>query len=136
MIAGVKSNRQQRRYAKKLSRTGYKRGQWGDWDVRDDNGFYQGKQEFLAAWVNNVFSVQVFKEDRFKRVGVRRHDESTVVTWSDLQRIKNELFGADVLAVQVLPPESKLVDAANIYWFYVYPDDEILPFRLMEVPNE
>jgi hypothetical protein len=41
--------------------------------------------------------------------------------WRDLQRIKNELFGAERFAVQVCPPASRLVDDADMYHLWIMP---------------
>jgi hypothetical protein len=46
--------------------------------------------------------------------------------WSEMQRIKNEIFGADVTAIEYFPPQSELVDMHNIYWMWIFPDG-ILP---------
>jgi hypothetical protein len=40
--------------------------------------------------------------------------------WRDVQKMKNELFGSETTAIQIFPPESKLVDTANQYYFYVF----------------
>lgn len=52
--------------------------------------------------------------------------------WRDKQRIKNELFGDESLAVQVMPAESQLVDAADMYHMWILPEGSNLPFSLME----
>lgn len=42
--------------------------------------------------------------------------------WRDLQRIKNELFGPERFAVQVCPPESRLIDQADMYHLWIMPE--------------
>lgn len=75
---------------------------------------------------NNQFIVEVFdnETDPFDgmdavKVLVRHNTGKPVVQWSHLQDIKNQIFGEEALAVQYLPPVSKLVDQANMYWFFV-----------------
>ena len=36
------------------------------------------------------------------------------ITWDELQRIKNETLGPDVWCVEVYPPESEVIDVANM----------------------
>ncbi len=61
---------------------------------------------------------------------VRRHDEKPIRSWTDMQRVKNELMGPDRIAVEVYPKESQRVDVANIYHLWVLPDGMKLPFGL------
>jgi len=61
---------------------------------------------------------------------IRRHDEQPVHSWSDLQRIKNELIGNDRMAVEVYPREEDLVDSANMYHLWVFPEEMTLKFGL------
>lgn len=54
----------------------------------------------------------------------------TDIPWSEKQRIKNELFGKERIAVEVFPKESELVDAANMYHLWVLPVEMTLPFGI------
>ena len=77
-----------------------------------------------AVWQNNKYIVQVFfsierKGKLYTRVMVRRSDSQPICSWADLFRIKNEIFGEEVEAVQFLPPKSELTDVANLYWFWI-----------------
>lgn len=59
-----------------------------------------------------------------------RNVKETDIPWVEKQRIKNELFGEDRTAVEVFPATEKLVDAANMYHFWVLPKEMELPFGL------
>lgn len=48
--------------------------------------------------------------------------------WSELQRIKREIFG-DVTAIEYYPTESELIDDHNIYWLWIFPDG-IIPKKI------
>ncbi|MFN3652295.1 MAG: hypothetical protein ACK47B_22180 [Armatimonadota bacterium] len=48
--------------------------------------------------------------------GEPRHD------WRDFQRIKNELVGPETEGVELYPAESRLVDTANHYHLWVFPE--------------
>ncbi len=86
-----------------------------------------------AVWQNNKYIVQVFfnsprKNRLYTKVMVRRSDGKPICSWTDLFRIKNEIFGAEVEAVQFLPRKSELVDDANLYWFWIEEIKEKPPF--------
>jgi hypothetical protein len=61
---------------------------------------------------------------------IRRHDGGVDFPWAHLQRIKDELLGAERVAVEVFPPRSQLVDDANCRHLWVLPDGFALPFGL------
>ena len=61
---------------------------------------------------------------------IRRHDGEMPRSWSDMQRIKNEVCGADRTGVEVFPPQDELVDQANMAHLWVYPADYVMPFSL------
>lgn len=52
------------------------------------------------------------------------------ISWSEKQRIKNELFGENVTAIEVFPASNNLVDAANMYHLWILPEKFNLPFGL------
>lgn len=57
------------------------------------------------------------------KVMVQRHDDAVFPDhWSTLQRIKNELFGSEVTAIEYFPAQSQLSNMANIYWFFIMPN--------------
>lgn len=73
---------------------------------------------------NNKYIVQVFHNHvrngkNYTKAMIRRSDAAPICDWSDLFRIKNEIFGDEVEAVQFLPKKSELVDRANLYWFFI-----------------
>lgn len=77
------------------------------------------------VWQNHRYIVFLHRNDRmwmgqsWDRVMARRSDAEPMISWSDMQRIKNEIFGEEIEAIQFLPKQTKLVDQANLYWFFV-----------------
>ena len=81
------------------------------------------------AWCSRVFRnnrFHVLVEERYPagkgdtaRAMVVPHNGGRAVTWRDLQDVKNEIFGQEALGAQYFPPESLLVDSANVYWLFV-----------------
>lgn len=59
-----------------------------------------------------------------------RNVASTDIPWREKQRIKNELFGKERIAVEVFPKESELVDAAMMYHLWILPQGMALPFGI------
>lgn len=104
---------------------------WNDFeDVTDSPRVVQMRQESPERWsidkmyTNNRYIVMVhFKVRRgarmYTKVMCRRSDAKPIYSWPDLFRIKNEIFGNEVEAVQFLPRKSELVDDANLYWFFI-----------------
>lgn len=85
-------------------------------------------------YLNNRYSVQISDEATdwglVVHLWIRRHDGEMVRSWSDMQRIKNELMGPERVAVEVFPPVSELIDNANIAHLWVMPAGFTLPFSL------
>ena len=57
-------------------------------------------------------------------------DGSGSFTWSEKQQIKNELFGENRVAVEVYPPQDRLVDVADVYHLWVFDKKYRLPFGI------
>lgn len=53
---------------------------------------------------------------------IRQNDAEPIKNhWAEIQRIKNEIFGSDAIAVEYYPAEEDLADVANIYWIWLFP---------------
>jgi hypothetical protein len=83
------------------------------------------------VYQNNRFTAMVDDNSRTTKgkatkVYVSPHNAGRDVFFKDLQRIKNEIFGPQALAVQYFPREEELVDTVNVYWLFVYPEG-VLP---------
>jgi hypothetical protein len=50
--------------------------------------------------------------------------------WRDKQRIKNECFGWRRIAVEVMPSQDRVVDGADMYHMWIYPEGYEMPFCL------
>lgn len=126
------SNRKERRHLMSITRKTMKAGHWGEWEHRygKHNPFPTNHAHNLLSvglsdgWCNEIFAVQLFRlPNCWDRVMIRKHD-STRMVWAEMQRIKNELFGEDRVAIEVLPRQKDVVDSANMYWFFLVPEGQ------------
>lgn len=58
------------------------------------------------------------------------NDGSKGFSWAEKQQIKDELFGANRVAVEVYPTEDRLVDTADVYHLWVFDKKYRLPFGI------
>ncbi len=122
------------RMMRRASETNGRRLQRREWNVfqditdesRERNRLLNGPKNFRpnAVYMNNRYVVQCFFNRSIigkpaTKVMVRRCDSEPIYSWPDLQRIKNEIFGAEAEAIQMFPKQSELVDDANLYWLWV-----------------
>lgn len=84
------------------------------------------------AFRNTRYTVMVFDNSKVStgtaiRAMIQKHDGNPIVNhWSELFKIKNEIFGEETTAVEYYPPKSELIDDHNIYWLWIFPDG-VLP---------
>jgi hypothetical protein len=132
-------NRQQRRASKANGRAMMKQG-WTPWEDITDRAIAlfnaRGKSQYAPRRFlqNSMYSVQIhLRKTAWGNVSllmVRRNDEAPIRSWSDMQRIKNEIAGPERTAVEVYPSEENLIDDANMYHMWVLPPEMELPFGL------
>jgi hypothetical protein len=85
-------------------------------------------------WLNNqyVAVVRRYPDGAVMHLSIRRADRSAARDWRDLQRIKNEIAGPDVEAMELYPAEDRLVDTANQYHLWCMHPGVRLPFGFQE----
>jgi hypothetical protein len=83
------------------------------------------------AFANNRYIVMIYdnaKTDKGPAIQalIQTVDDKPIEKhWSEIQRIKNEIFGRETMAIEYFPPESELQDLHNIYWIWIFPDGVI-----------
>jgi hypothetical protein len=98
--------------------------QWDTWQLtsrrneRAPFNVYQNR-EYIAAVAevdtqHSYFGVVTY-------LVCARRDGEPVHSWLDLQRIKSTLVGEELVAIEVYPPDSHLLDTANCYHLWVLP---------------
>lgn len=125
-----------RRASKAFGRKLMKNG-WSEWE----NKYFEAKERGIKfpeglkdVYQNNLYVVQFFEHaSKFgiiTHLHIRRNDEAPVKSWYDMQRIKDELIGQERLGIEVYPPRSQLVDGANNYHIWVFPEGFQFDFGL------
>jgi hypothetical protein len=83
------------------------------------------------AFRNNRYTVMIYDNCKTThgtaiQVLIQNHfDEPIKNHWGEIQRIKNEIFGPEVMAIEYYPAESELINDHNIYWIFIYPQGVI-----------
>src|SRR5579864_9111194 len=68
------------------------------------------------AYANNLYGVTVVRIDgHVYQITITPHDGTRGHIWADFQRIKDQIAGPDVEAVELYPAQSRLVDAGPGY---------------------
>lgn len=86
-------------------------------------------------WMNDRYTAHV---DRFTQgtgvahISFRRSDRRPVRDWRDVQRIKNDIAGEHIWAMEIYPDEDHLVDGANQYHLWCLHPGEVPPFGWVE----
>lgn len=112
----------------------------------------EGGAEVLAEaetsemWMNDQYTVTVKRwtegdlAGQVQELSIRRNDRRAAHDWRDFQRIKNEVAGPEVEAIELYPAESRLMDTANQYYLFCLPPGERLPlgqpFRNVATPEQ
>ena len=113
---------------------------WGAWvdkgvvapnGARAPNGVHAVLLNRDAGYIVQVSTVAT-PDGEVDHLWIRRIDAAPIRSWTDMQRIKNECVfrGHSRIAVEVYPPQSSVVDDANMYHLWVYPAGFTLPFGL------
>lgn len=89
------------------------------------HGFLNNRYQVLVSEVETELGVVT-------HLWVKRHDQKTIHSWSDLQRIKDEIVGPNREAVEIYPARDSIVDQANMYHLWVLPEGARLPFGLTQ----
>jgi hypothetical protein len=136
-------NRGQHRHAVALERKAAKSGTWGPWrktpvpaGIPGSNGWCR---EIRVTYANDLYAVLCRPVETawglVHHLAIRT-PSSLEPPWRDKQRIKNELFGPEFTAVEVMPPADELVDAADMYHVWVLPLSMALPFSIHDRRHE
>jgi hypothetical protein len=86
-------------------------------------------------WINSRYQVNVDRDPPhgfgpdtpIVHLSIKRLDKIAIHDWRDLQRLKNELLGPEIEAIEIYPAESRLVDTSNQYHLWAFPAGRTVP---------
>lgn len=89
-----------------------------------DNGYERGRRE-ADDWISVNDQLPTTHGPAIQ-VLIQNHTNTPIVNhWREIQRIKNEVFGPEVMAIEYFPAANELIDTHNIYWIFIFPDGMI-----------
>lgn len=91
----------------------------------------QNAVKCLAFYNSKYNGFALVFEDTSMHLTFKRNDRAAVRDWRHFQAIKNEVAGPEREAIEIYPPESELVDAANEYHLWVLPEGAWSPLGFM-----
>ena len=116
--------------------------------LHDQFGIYQGQwmPEMDRCWIRKedgccvcsrlirtlwgkIEHVTITRRDPM-REDIVTSDGSGELTWAEKQQIKDELFGKNRVAIEVFPPEDRLIDVADVYHLWVFEKNFRMPFGI------
>lgn len=88
------------------------------------------------AFRNNRYIVSVYDYSETTvgyaiRAMIQSLSGEPVRNWEDLQRVKNECFGPETVAIEYYPAQSQLRNSHHIYWLWIYEPGQI-PLPILE----
>lgn len=126
------------RRKRKREWTPFERAQYVNLDPRIDIPAVR-KHLSDEVYKNSFYQVDVTRypqEDEpgkeLVHLSIKTLDKSARHDWREFQRIKNELVGPEIEAVELYPAESRLVDTSNQYHLWCFPAGDKLPFGYSE----
>lgn len=81
------------------------------------------------TWMNDRYVVTVERGLRghVHHLSIRRQDRKPARDWRDFQRIKDQLAGHDVEAIELYPARARVADSANQYHLWCLPPGQRIP---------
>lgn len=116
---------------------------WGEWTTQEPTDEIRRQHPHLkhckCIWANNRYEVQGFICETsiggVWQLTVLRHGDLEKITYGELQRIIHELFGENMVAVEVYPKMSdEWQTKTNLTVLWLLPASWSLPFGL-QMPN-
>lgn len=85
----------------------------------------------IREWHDEQHRARVHSQDGVVYLlSIHRRDGQPERDWPALHRIKNELAGPDITAIEIYPPADEVVDFANAYHLWCCPPGFRMPVSL------
>lgn len=94
----------------------------------------QIKHGLVEIWESRYFAVRVVKySDKLEKLGIHRVTPDIKagtwegnISWDEIQELKNQCGRGDKLAIEIYPPDDRLINEGNFRHIWVI--DETLPY--------
>lgn len=130
-------NRAMRRIQIKAEETERASGNWSPWMIADLPSGPPGAHGWLRnvrKIIKNPWCVLLIRPvptpwGQVDHVAIKFASDGEP-RWKEKQRIKDQLFGPDRVAVEVMPQQAEITDGAHMYHMWVFPAGVGLPFGI------
>lgn len=98
-----------------------------------DEQIIQMERDNSEVWRNNIYTVIVTRwtdgdlAGQVQELSIRRNDRKPITDWRHKQRIKTEIAGPEIEAIELYPAESRLMDTANQTYVFCLPPGQRFP---------
>ncbi|MFX0132990.1 MAG: hypothetical protein ACFFDN_05020 [Candidatus Hodarchaeota archaeon] len=82
-----------------------------------------------SGWKTEKYIIFYDYINGFKHLRIRRIDNKPIHNYMDLQEIKNDIFGENVVAIEIYPNQNNFRNGSNTYHLWTWNDIE------NEMPN-
>ena len=69
---------------------------------------------------DGVYDIMFDEVNGFKHLRIRRIDDQPIHNYMDLQKVKNDLWGNYIVAVEIYPDQSKFKNGSNTYHLWTW----------------
>jgi hypothetical protein len=106
---------------------------WEPWEEITDYNLPLGPLAEAAGgtkvYCNNIYTIiHRTLEDGCVWLSIRSNDNSARHDWRHFQKIKNDLVGPEIEAMEIYPKESRLADTSNQFHLWCLPPGKTIPF--------
>jgi hypothetical protein len=77
------------------------------------------------CWQTTIYEILYDEPKGFKHLRISRVDGEPIRSWKDIQEIKNDLLGEDVVAIEVFPKQCDFVNGSNTYHIWTWDGIEV-----------
>ena len=119
----------------------FARGPWTPWsevEITDEmRGDHAQLEHCKHIWANNRYEVQGFQVETpiggVWQITAVRHGDIEQISWDEMQRILHELYGPEVVAIEIYPPVvEEWRTKTNVRVVWIMPSTWEIPCGLMK----
>jgi len=103
---------------------------YGDYDfiINGKNKEYPWFKHMKKCWIteDRIYIVALSEpKSGLKHLRIRRTDDQPIHNWMDIQEIKNDIFGKEVVAIEIYPADSHFNNGSNTYHIWTWDGIEV-----------